>query len=71
MTRRNGLFELALFGLAGALTTSASTSMTPAEAAAELRTATANCGGQPCDAAVRGFAAFLDREALLAYLRKL
>jgi cytochrome c peroxidase len=26
-----------------------------------MRTATANCGGQPCDAVVRGFAAFLDR----------
>ena len=61
MTLRNGLFGLALVGLAGALTTSASTSMTPTEAAAEMRTATANCGGQPCDAVVRGFAAFLDR----------
>jgi cytochrome c peroxidase len=46
MTLRNALFGLALVGLAGALTTTASTS---------------SCGGQPCDAVVRGFAAFLDR----------
>jgi cytochrome c peroxidase len=61
MTLRNRLFGLALVGLVGALITSASTFMTPTAAAAGMRTGAANCGGQPCDAVVRGFAAFLDR----------
>jgi cytochrome c peroxidase len=61
MTLRNRLFGLALVGLAAALTTSASTSTTQSGGAPGTATAPADCGGQPCDAVVRGLVAFLDR----------
>jgi cytochrome c peroxidase len=60
MVLRIGLFGSALLALAGALSVSVSSS-TSAPASATTRAVTVDCGGQPCDAVVRGFLAFLDR----------
>src|SRR5262245_60943590 len=62
MTPRPRWFGLALAGLAAALSMNANTTAAPQPTATTtIGATTAACGGQPCDAVVRGFVAFLDR----------